>query len=196
MHSFIFQSSPIFCEIKVELATPVFRNNPGFVGGGYIDGGAREFVIPNAYMGTGFGETINTMNNMVIGGAATAGSTVTYGPAVVSTVSSSAITAYNTTASAVNATATAVGNVYLTAGAATGGTIAVSEMFYKTQSTAAGIFIHNTAINVGNTIMANPGFIAGSIEFTSGLLSPTLPTTPREGAGTFIRYFYDERMKK
>jgi RHS repeat-associated protein len=29
------------------LASPVFRNNPGFVGGGLTAGGAREFVIPN-----------------------------------------------------------------------------------------------------------------------------------------------------
>lgn len=29
------------------LASPVFRNNPGFVGGGVTNGGAREFVMPN-----------------------------------------------------------------------------------------------------------------------------------------------------
>ncbi len=29
------------------LASPVFRNNPGFVGGGRTAGGAREFVLPN-----------------------------------------------------------------------------------------------------------------------------------------------------
>jgi len=29
------------------IASPVFRNNPGFVGGGQTAGGAREFVIPN-----------------------------------------------------------------------------------------------------------------------------------------------------
>lgn len=29
------------------LASPVFRTNPGFVGGGYTAGGAPEFVIPN-----------------------------------------------------------------------------------------------------------------------------------------------------
>ncbi len=29
------------------LASPVFRNNPGFVPGGLTSGGAREFVIPN-----------------------------------------------------------------------------------------------------------------------------------------------------
>jgi len=29
------------------LASAVFRTNPGFVGGGYTAGGAREFVIPN-----------------------------------------------------------------------------------------------------------------------------------------------------
>lgn len=29
------------------VATPVFRGNPGFVGGGRTAGGAREFVIPN-----------------------------------------------------------------------------------------------------------------------------------------------------
>jgi hypothetical protein len=31
----------------VGIGTPVFRNNPGFVGGGRTAGGAREFVIPN-----------------------------------------------------------------------------------------------------------------------------------------------------
>jgi len=29
------------------IASPVFRNNPGFVGGGLTAGGAREFVLPN-----------------------------------------------------------------------------------------------------------------------------------------------------
>lgn len=29
------------------LASPVFRNDPGFIGGGRTAGGAREFVIPN-----------------------------------------------------------------------------------------------------------------------------------------------------
>ena len=29
------------------LASPVFRTNPGFVGGGQTAGGASEFVIPN-----------------------------------------------------------------------------------------------------------------------------------------------------
>jgi hypothetical protein len=29
------------------LTSPVFRGNPGFVGGGYTAGGAPEFVIPN-----------------------------------------------------------------------------------------------------------------------------------------------------
>ena len=29
------------------LATPILRNNPGFIGGGLTSGGAREFVIPN-----------------------------------------------------------------------------------------------------------------------------------------------------
>jgi len=29
------------------IATPVFRNDPGFVGGGRTAGGAREFVVPN-----------------------------------------------------------------------------------------------------------------------------------------------------
>jgi len=29
------------------IATPVFRNNPGFVGRGRTAGGAREFVVPN-----------------------------------------------------------------------------------------------------------------------------------------------------
>lgn len=29
------------------IATPVNRNNPGFVGHGTTAGGAREFVVPN-----------------------------------------------------------------------------------------------------------------------------------------------------
>jgi hypothetical protein len=29
------------------LASPVFRTDPGFVGRGFTAGGAREFVIPN-----------------------------------------------------------------------------------------------------------------------------------------------------
>lgn len=29
------------------LVSPVFRTNPGFVGGGHIAGGAPEFIIPN-----------------------------------------------------------------------------------------------------------------------------------------------------
>ena len=29
------------------IATPINRNNPGFVGHGQTAGGAREFVIPN-----------------------------------------------------------------------------------------------------------------------------------------------------
>jgi hypothetical protein len=29
------------------LASPVFRTNPGFIGGGLTGGGAREFVVPN-----------------------------------------------------------------------------------------------------------------------------------------------------
>ena len=33
---------------SVGVASPVFRNNPGFVGGGRTAGGAREFVIPNS----------------------------------------------------------------------------------------------------------------------------------------------------
>lgn len=32
---------------NVWIASPVFRNNPGFVGRGRTRGGAREFVIPN-----------------------------------------------------------------------------------------------------------------------------------------------------
>jgi len=32
---------------SVGVASPVFRNNPGFVGMGKTSGGAREFVIPN-----------------------------------------------------------------------------------------------------------------------------------------------------
>jgi hypothetical protein len=39
------------------LASPIFRGNPGFVGGGYTAGGAREFVIPNGPMP--FGATIS-----------------------------------------------------------------------------------------------------------------------------------------
>jgi hypothetical protein len=31
----------------VGVASPIFRSNPGFVGGGLTAGGAREFVIPN-----------------------------------------------------------------------------------------------------------------------------------------------------
>lgn len=29
------------------VASPIFRNDPGFIGGGLTSGGAREFVIPN-----------------------------------------------------------------------------------------------------------------------------------------------------
>ncbi|MGD1879802.1 MAG: polymorphic toxin type 10 domain-containing protein [Kiloniellaceae bacterium] len=29
------------------VSSPVFRTDPGFVGGGRTTGGAREFVIPN-----------------------------------------------------------------------------------------------------------------------------------------------------
>lgn len=29
------------------VASPVFRTDPGFIGGGLTSGGAREFVIPN-----------------------------------------------------------------------------------------------------------------------------------------------------
>ena len=32
---------------KEGLASPVFRDNPGFVGGGQTSGGAPEFVVPN-----------------------------------------------------------------------------------------------------------------------------------------------------
>jgi len=32
---------------EVGVASPVFRSDPGFVGGGRTSGGAREFVIPN-----------------------------------------------------------------------------------------------------------------------------------------------------
>ena len=35
------------------LASPVFRTDPGFVGGGYTAGGAREFVIPNGPIPSG-----------------------------------------------------------------------------------------------------------------------------------------------
>ena len=35
------------------LASPVFRTNPGFVGGGLTGGGAREFVIPNGPIPSG-----------------------------------------------------------------------------------------------------------------------------------------------
>jgi len=44
--------SPSFTVIEFEtpsvgIASPVFRSNPGFRGGGLTSGGAREFVIPN-----------------------------------------------------------------------------------------------------------------------------------------------------
>jgi RHS repeat-associated protein len=35
------------------LASPVFRTNPGFVGGGYTAGGAPEFVVPNGPIPSG-----------------------------------------------------------------------------------------------------------------------------------------------
>jgi hypothetical protein len=41
------------------LASPVFRTNPGFVGGGYTAGGAPEFVIPNGPIPAG--TTITTV---------------------------------------------------------------------------------------------------------------------------------------
>jgi hypothetical protein len=31
------------------IASPVFRKNPGFIGGGHTLGGAREFDIPNKF---------------------------------------------------------------------------------------------------------------------------------------------------
>jgi hypothetical protein len=34
------------------IASPVFRTNPGFVGGGKTAGGASEFVIPNSVIPT------------------------------------------------------------------------------------------------------------------------------------------------
>ncbi len=40
------------------LATPVFRSNPGFVGGGLTSGGAPEFVIPNGPIPPGAATTI------------------------------------------------------------------------------------------------------------------------------------------
>jgi hypothetical protein len=36
-----------FDTVTEGLASPVFRSNPGFVGGGRTAGGAREFVMPN-----------------------------------------------------------------------------------------------------------------------------------------------------
>ena len=40
------------------LASPVFRSNPGFVGGGLTSGGASEFVIPNGPIPSGATTTI------------------------------------------------------------------------------------------------------------------------------------------
>ena len=40
------------------LASPVFRSNPGFVGGGYTAGGAPEFVVPNGPIPPGATTTI------------------------------------------------------------------------------------------------------------------------------------------
>ena len=40
------------------LASPVFRSNPGFVGGGLTTGGAPEFVLPNGPVPTGATTTI------------------------------------------------------------------------------------------------------------------------------------------
>jgi RHS repeat-associated protein len=50
--------SPSFTVIEFEtpfvgLASPVFRSNPGFRGGGLTSGGAREFVIPNGPIPSG-----------------------------------------------------------------------------------------------------------------------------------------------
>lgn len=36
-----------FATPKSGVASPVFRSDPGFIGGGQTAGGAREFVIPN-----------------------------------------------------------------------------------------------------------------------------------------------------
>lgn len=36
-----------FATPRSGVASPVFRSDPGFVGGGRTAGGAREFVIPN-----------------------------------------------------------------------------------------------------------------------------------------------------
>jgi len=44
---------------EVGLASPVFRTNPGFVGGGFTAGGAPEFVIPNGPIPSG--ATITTV---------------------------------------------------------------------------------------------------------------------------------------
>jgi RHS repeat-associated protein len=40
------------------LATPVFRSNPGFVGGGLTSGGAPEFVVPNGPIPAGATATV------------------------------------------------------------------------------------------------------------------------------------------
>ena len=40
------------------LASPVFRSNPGFIGGGQTSGGASEFVIPNGPIPSGATTTI------------------------------------------------------------------------------------------------------------------------------------------
>jgi hypothetical protein len=40
------------------LASPVFRSNPGFIGGGVTSGGAPEFVIPNGPIPAGATTTI------------------------------------------------------------------------------------------------------------------------------------------
>jgi hypothetical protein len=44
------------------LAAPVFRTNPGFIGGGLTSGGAPEFVIPNGPIS--LGATIFTVGRM------------------------------------------------------------------------------------------------------------------------------------
>lgn len=40
------------------LASPVFRNDPGFIQGGFTQGGAREFVLPNL--------NVNQLQNVTI----------------------------------------------------------------------------------------------------------------------------------
>jgi Novel toxin 10 len=40
------------------IASPVFRSNPGFIGGGLTSGGAPEFVIPNGPIPAGATTTI------------------------------------------------------------------------------------------------------------------------------------------